>query len=56
MDDAGVKWPEMVVLRGDAKDFYEASEMYKQEYRDRKKGGEERRDEERKHYIGRWRV
>lgn len=49
MDDAGVKWPENVVLKGDAKEFLEATVMYKKEY-------EMRRDEEQRGYLGRWRI
>lgn len=36
MDTAGIRWPEKVKLKGDAKEIYELTREFEGEYRDRR--------------------
>jgi hypothetical protein len=43
IDETGMRWPENVVLTGDAKEFREATVRYEREWRERLRNSEERR-------------
>lgn len=48
VDAQGIRWPERVELRGEAKEFLEWSREYDKQDAERRKRDQERREEERR--------
>jgi len=51
IDDAGVRWPEKVVLSGEAKEFWEWTNEYEKRESERRKISTERREGARRVHI-----